>query len=138
MNNQRSSQVQRREQPQYRNSIRFPPERPEIWVIVGDERKPATVLDESFVGIGLMMEIGDAANVEVGDLLTVVSYDSPTQGRVKWVEHNQEARQVRLGIQWSPRPANTDVPTQPVDDSTRCTVQMPGLIEPEAVDHSGR
>ena len=74
---------------------------PEMSVIVGDERRIATILDESFGGIGLMLEMADSVKVQVGDQLTVLHSDYPTPGWVKWIQRDQETKKVRLGIQWS-------------------------------------
>ena len=46
-----------------RSHTRFPPYQSEIWVVVGDERKCARLLNASYGGIGVMMEMADAANV---------------------------------------------------------------------------
>ena len=85
---------------QIRNSIRFPPDKPQTWVIVGDERKNATILNESFGGLGVTIEMPDAVNVQVGDTLIVQYCDYPTLGRVQWIQQNPEAQQIRLGVQW--------------------------------------
>jgi hypothetical protein len=85
---------------QIRTSIRFPSDKPQTWVIVGDERKNATILNESFGGLGVTIEMSDAVDVRVGDTLIVQYCDYPTTGRVQWIERNQEAQQIRLGIQF--------------------------------------
>jgi hypothetical protein len=83
-----------------RSSIRFPPDKPQTWVIVNDEPNHATILDESFGGIGVTIEMSDAVNVQVGDRLVILHCDCPTPGEVQWIQRNQEARQIRLGIHW--------------------------------------
>jgi len=101
MNSQPSSSADSIGFTQIRNWIRFPPDTPETCVIVGDKRKPATVLDESFGGIGLMIDLADAAHLRVGDQLTVINYGSPAEGQVQWIRRNQEAQKVCLGIRWT-------------------------------------
>ena len=83
-----------------RNWTRFPPDMPETSVIVGDERKSATILNESFGGIGVTIEMDDSVNVQVGDQLTVLHSD--TQCRAGCSGFNGIRRpKVRLGIRWS-------------------------------------
>ena len=98
MNNQPSSPVEPSESSQLRNWTRFLPDTPEMSVIIGDERKSTTILDESFGGIGVTIEMEDALNVQVADQLTVLHCDHPTAGRVQWIQRDQEAQRVRLGI----------------------------------------
>ncbi|MGA2257630.1 MAG: hypothetical protein ABSG53_23455 [Thermoguttaceae bacterium] len=57
-------------------------------MLVGDERKSATIVEESYSGIGVMMEMADVANLQVGDRLAVLYYGSPTQGPVRWIRLN--------------------------------------------------
>jgi len=101
MNSQPSSSADSIGFTQLRNWIRFPPDIPDTCVIVGDERKPATVLDESFGRIGLMIEAADAANLHVGDQLTVLNYGFLTPGEVQWIRRNQETQKVCLGVRWT-------------------------------------
>jgi hypothetical protein len=42
----------------------------------------------------------DAAQVRAGDQLTVIYYDFPSPGQVKWVQRDPQAKLVRLGICW--------------------------------------
>ena len=106
MNNQPSLPADSIESSQIRIWTRFPSDKPEMWVIVGNERKSATVLNESFGGIGVTIEMEDSVNVQVGDQLIVLHCDCPTPAQVKWIEQNQEGKKVRLGIHWSPRLAS--------------------------------
>ena len=85
---------------QIRIWTRFPPDSPEMQVIVGNERKSAIVLNESYGGIGITIEMEDSVNVQVGDQLIVVHCESPTPAQVQWIQRNQEAQKVRLGIHW--------------------------------------
>jgi hypothetical protein len=100
MNNQPSLPAEHNDHSQIRNWTRFPPDSPGMWVIVGDEQKGATLFDESFGGIGIVIEIADAVNVQVGDPLIVFHYDYPTPGRVQWIQRNPETQQARLGIRF--------------------------------------
>ena len=102
MNDQPSSlPAEDKDLSQIRSSIRFLPEKSETWVLVGDERKPATVVDECLGGIGLMMEMADAGNLQVGDRLIVHHYDCPTPVQIRWIRWNQEVQKIQLGICWS-------------------------------------
>lgn len=101
MNNQPSLPAEHIANSEFRDWTRFPPDMPETWVIVGDERKRATTLDESFGGIGVMIEMADASDVKIGDQLIVLQHDYPMPGRIQWIQRNQEAQRVRLGICWS-------------------------------------
>ncbi|MGO9109063.1 MAG: PilZ domain-containing protein [Thermoguttaceae bacterium] len=98
MDSQTSSPAEHDGVSQVPGSVRLPPDEPKMWVLVGDERKSATIVDESFGGIGVLMEMADAANLQVGDRLTVLYYGSPTQGQVRWLQRNQETQKVCLGI----------------------------------------
>ena len=117
---------------------RFPPYTSEIWVLVGDQRKSATLLNASYGGIGLTMEMADAANVQVGDLLIVLHDDCPTKAQVQWIQDNQETQEVCLGIHWFSSFEYAAAWTQLAGDSVPSSVQLPGFIESEAVDHPGR
>jgi hypothetical protein len=86
--------------PNVRSWTRFPPDKAEAWVIVADQRKSATIVDESFGGIGMTMEMADAVNIQVGKELIVLHCDYPTPGRVQWIQRNQETQRIRLGIRW--------------------------------------
>jgi hypothetical protein len=86
---------------QIRASLRFPPDEPEMCVIHGNAQKIAAVLDESYGGIGVVIEMADAEEVQVGDPLTVLYYGFPIRGNVQWVQRNQGIHKVRLGIRWS-------------------------------------
>lgn len=101
MNNQPSLPAEPSDVSQIRSSIRFLPEKPETWVLVGDERKPATIVDECLGGLGLMMEMADAANLQIGDRLIVLHYNCPTPVQIRWIRCNQEIQRVHLGICWS-------------------------------------
>ncbi|MGO9108815.1 MAG: hypothetical protein ACLP9L_06245 [Thermoguttaceae bacterium] len=81
--------------------LRFPPVTPETWVIVAGERKHATILDESYGGLGMMMEMEDAVDVQADDALLVLHCDYPTPCRVQWIQRNQETQKVCLGIRWT-------------------------------------
>jgi hypothetical protein len=101
MDDQLSSLPERIDGSKSRRWTRFPPDKSETWVIAKDERMSATICDESFGGIGVTIDMADAANVQVGDQLIVLHYDYPTPGRVQWIERDQEAKLIRLGIRWS-------------------------------------
>jgi hypothetical protein len=101
MNNQQSLPTEQNDHEQSRSCTQFPPDKPETWVIVGDKQMSATVLDESLGGIALMIESADAANLQVGDQLTVLNYGFPTVGHVRWIRRNQEIQKVCFGIRWS-------------------------------------
>jgi len=100
MNNQQSLPAEPSDHEQRRSHTRLPPDRPEMYVIVGKERKLASVLNESFGGIGVTLEMEDSVNVQVGDQLTVLHYEWPTPGQVQWIQRTQEVQRVRLGIRW--------------------------------------
>jgi len=101
MNNQSSSPAEPILSSQLRNWTRFPPDQPKMWVIVGDEQKYATVLDESFGGIGVTIEMEDSVKVQVGDQLILLHYEYPILGRVQWIQRDQETKTLRLGIHCS-------------------------------------
>jgi|SRR5271157_3940137 len=101
MNTQPHSPAERNDVVESRLWLRFPPVAPEAWVLVGDERKHATILDESYGGIGIMMEMADAVKVQADDPLIVIHCDYPTPGRVQWIQRNQETQKVCLGIRWT-------------------------------------
>ncbi|MGO9110892.1 MAG: PilZ domain-containing protein [Thermoguttaceae bacterium] len=101
MDHQTSSPAEPSDHAQLRSCTRFPPDKSETWLLVGDERKSATVLDESFGGMGLMIESADAANVRVGDRLTVLEYGFPALGQVQWIRRDHETQKVCLGIRWT-------------------------------------
>jgi len=102
MNNRPSSSAKDDGISQLRGSIPFPPDKSETWLLVGDEWKSATIVDESHGGMGLTMELADAANLQVGDQLTVLYYGSANQGEVRWIRHNQETQTGHLGIRLIP------------------------------------
>jgi hypothetical protein len=101
INNQPFSPAEHNDDVQNRLWTRFPSDTPEIWVIVKGERKRATVLNESYGGIGVTMEMADTADVQVDDPLIVLHCDYPTPCRVQWVQRNQETQKVCLGIRWT-------------------------------------
>jgi hypothetical protein len=101
MNSKPSSPAEHNEDAKRRLWLRFPSDMLEMWVIVGGEQKHATVLDESVGGIGIMMEMADAVNVQVDDPLIALPCDCPTPCRVQWIQRNQETQKVRLGIRWT-------------------------------------
>ncbi len=86
---------------EHRLWLRFPSDNSEIWLIVGGERRCATILNESYGGIGVMMEMADAINVQADDSLIALHCDYPTPCRVQWIQRNQETQKVCLGIRWS-------------------------------------
>ena len=69
-------------------------------MIVGRERKRVTVCDESFGGIGVTLALTDAMHLQVGHQVAIVYYGSPLAGQVRWIQRNQEAQQIHLGIGW--------------------------------------
>ncbi|MGO9114088.1 MAG: PilZ domain-containing protein [Thermoguttaceae bacterium] len=95
MNSQPSSPAEHNNLSLLRSSIRFPPDKSETWVLVGDERNSATVVDESFGGMGLTLELADAANLQMGDRLIVLHCDCPTPCRVQWIQRDQETQYER-------------------------------------------
>ncbi|MGO9112095.1 MAG: hypothetical protein ACLP9L_22955 [Thermoguttaceae bacterium] len=101
MNSQPSSPAEHDNVSLVRSSIRFPPDKSETWVIVGDELKTATIVDESFGGMGMTMELSDAENLQIGDRLIVFHCDYPTPCRVQRIQRNQETQKVSLGIRWT-------------------------------------
>ena len=137
MNNQPYSPADHPDHAQSRDHPRFPPYTSEICMIVGDEQKRARLLNASYGGIGVMMEMADAANLRVGDLLLVLHGDRPTRAQVQWIQHNQETQKVCLGIHWSSSLANAAAWSQLAGDSIPSSVQL-GFIESEAMDHPGR
>jgi len=101
MSSKPSSPTENNDDTKRRLWLRFPSDMPEMWVIVGGQRKRATVIDESVGGIGIKMEMADAANVEVDDPLIALPCDCPSPCRVQWVQWDQETQKVRLGIRWT-------------------------------------
>ena len=101
MNNRPSSSAKDDGISQLRGSIPFPPDKSETWLLVGDEWKSATIVDESHGGMGLTMELADAANLQVGDLLTVLCCGFANLGEVRWTRHIEETQKVCLGIRWT-------------------------------------
>lgn len=98
MNSQPSLPAERSDISQLDVCIPFPPDKSETWVLVGDEWKSATIVDESFGGMGLTMELADAANLQVGDLLTVLCCGTANLGDVRWTRHTPETETVHFGI----------------------------------------
>ncbi len=84
-----------------RDWTRFPPDRPETVIIAEGKPTIAVVLDESFGGIGVLLEIDDGAQLRVGDSVIVLHCDCPTPGRVQWVQDNSAIRRLRVGICWN-------------------------------------
>jgi hypothetical protein len=101
MNDQSSAPAEHAGCSIIRRWLRFPPDRSEMPVILEGEPKNAVVLDESFGGIGVMLEMEDAVNLQVGDALVVLYYDRPTPGQVQRIQRNPETKQVRVGIRWT-------------------------------------
>jgi hypothetical protein len=101
MNSQPTLPLEPTASSQIRVWTRFLPDTPEMVVIVGDARNRASLLDESFGGIGITIEMEDSVDVQVGEHLIVLHYDCPTPAQVQWIERNHEAGQIRLGIRWS-------------------------------------
>ena len=101
MNNQLPLPAEYIDYSKLRGSIRFPPDTSETWVAIRDEQKNATITNESVGGIGVTIAMEDSRNVQVGDLLIVLHHDCPTPALVQWIERDQEAQKVRLGLQWS-------------------------------------
>ena len=101
-NDEQASATEHGDYRQRRNWTRFPPDKPETWVIIDNERKPARICDESFDGIGVTIETADAGNVQVGNHLIVLHCGYPTPCRVQWIQQNQVTKQSRLGIHWLP------------------------------------
>jgi hypothetical protein len=101
MNNRPSSPVEQTNWLPVRRGVRFPPDQSETSVIVRDARKSATILNESYGGIGITIEIADDVKVQVDDALIVLYYGCPTAGRVQWIQRDQETQKVCLGVRWS-------------------------------------
>ena len=78
---------------------RFQPERTEAFVVTDDERIAATIVDESFDGLGVLVPLGFQA--EVNDPIELEYCGLPIRGLLRSVVH-QGAR-TRLGIQWAQR-----------------------------------
>jgi len=87
----------------YRVWTRFPPEKAEAAVIIGGQSRHAAILDESFGGVGVTLEIDDARTLATGDPLTVVYYGHPTTGHVQWILRQPDAGRARVGVRWSER-----------------------------------
>ena len=83
MTGQPSSPAEHTSDSQFRSWTRFSPDKPETWVIIKDERKRATIFDESFGGIGMTIEMADAIDVQVDDDLVVLHNDHP-----RWAEYS--------------------------------------------------
>jgi hypothetical protein len=81
--------------------IRFPSDEPQMGVDVDGERKMATIIDESYGGIGILMEAKDALHLKVDDPLIVYQNDFPTPCRVQWIQWDDETQKVRIGIRWT-------------------------------------
>jgi hypothetical protein len=86
---------------QLRGWTRFPPDTREICVIFGDVRKTATLVDESYGGIGVTFATDDWAGVQVGDKLTVLQAGHPTPGQIQWIQPDEASGKTRCGICWS-------------------------------------
>lgn len=86
---------------QFRTWTRFPSDKPETWVNVNGEYKHATILNESFGGLGITMDLADAANMQVGDELTVRYYGASTAGKIEWIQADQATKKMCIGIRWS-------------------------------------
>lgn len=83
-----------------RDWTRFAPDCSEVWVVAGDRPRIATVVNESYGGVGLVMEAIDAEEWEPGDKVVVFYYGHPMQGSLCWIQRDLESRQIHLGIQW--------------------------------------
>lgn len=83
-----------------RGWTRYQPDVSQVWIILKDSPRLAVVVDESFGGIGLALDIADAGDLQPGDELTVLHYGHPTQGSLQWLTIQPESEQVRLGIRW--------------------------------------
>lgn len=86
---------------QGRGWTRFPPDDPQAWIILKDQRTSATIIDESFGGVCVTVAMADSINLRVGDPLIVLHQDYPTRGRVQWIQRDEGAKQIRLGVGWS-------------------------------------
>jgi hypothetical protein len=100
LNDLPASPAEHTDYPHVRSSLRFPPDKSKTWLLVEGERKSATILDESFGGIGVTIDMEDTVNVHVGDQVVVFHYDYPTPAQVEWIRPDQEAKRIRLGIRW--------------------------------------
>jgi hypothetical protein len=83
-----------------RDWTRFPPDSSEVCLVVNNAPRLATICDESYGGIGLIMAEVDVADIQLGAEVTVLHYGHPTRGLVQWTKRDDEPKFVRLGIQW--------------------------------------
>jgi hypothetical protein len=86
---------------QIRTWTRFPAESPGTWVTVAGENLHAMIVDDSFGGIGVTIEVGNVVRVKPGDWIVVFHCDYATPGQVRWLQHNEETNRIRLGIYWT-------------------------------------
>jgi hypothetical protein len=89
----------KRQWPRFQSGIKY------VCVVIGEQPKIAAVVDESFGGIGLMLELHDSKELQPGDEIIVLHYGIPTWGSVKWIEKTPDSRESRLGIQLSKKEA---------------------------------
>ncbi len=101
MNNQLSLPAELAGYSQLRGWTRFPPDERETWVILGDERKGATICDEAFGGVGITIEMADSVSLKVDDPLTILNYDCPAEGRIQWIHRDSETQKIRFGVRWT-------------------------------------
>jgi CBS-domain-containing membrane protein len=85
-----------------RRWTRFQPDLSEVWVTFSNAPRLARVVDESFGGIGLVMDKVDASDLQPGCEVTILHYGRLTRGSVKWITPQPETEQLRLGICWLP------------------------------------
>jgi hypothetical protein len=100
MNEQASLPDEYRGGTQIRNWTRFPPDQSETVLLIHDEPAAADVLNVSFGGVGVTVELVDSVDVQVGNRLSVLYHDHPMWAQVQWIERNQAAQRLRLGLVW--------------------------------------
>lgn len=83
---------------------RFKPEQTASFLLIDNERVPAEVVDESFDGVGIVIQ--RMFPVEANERVELIYHGLPIRGTVRSVL--PQGRQTRLGIQWVQRrrPAN--------------------------------
>jgi hypothetical protein len=70
-------------------------------ILADGECLTALFVDESFGGIGVLLEMADGARLRIGDSVVVLQNDYPTPGKVQWLRHDPEINRIRAGIRWS-------------------------------------
>ena len=82
-----------------RKWTRFKPGKTETFVVLEDERFSGEIVDESYEGVGVL--VNERLELQVYDLIELIYYDVPVRGVVRSVSH--QGSKTRLGIQWNQR-----------------------------------